>query len=56
MLLAIEGLSPFECWMVKSNLDRIEAGEWGAAGLVLLLRLNGYGRVADAVERLAGGG
>ena len=52
MLLTIEGLSPFECWMVKSNLDRIKAG-WDAAALVSLVRLNGYGRVADAVERLA---
>ena len=45
-----KALSPFDQWMVRSNLTRIAAGEMTVAVCVQTLRANGYLRVADAVE------
>lgn len=45
-------LSPYERWMVTSNLATARSTPGAsAAGQAALLRANGYGRVADAVER-----
>lgn len=44
-------LNPFEQWMVKSNLQYIEAE--GVEAVVNRLRVQGYNRVADAVEQAA---
>lgn len=41
-------LSPFEKWMVRSNLKTIEGGE-SAEKIIATLRANGYIRVAEAV-------
>lgn len=41
-------LSPFEQWMVKSNLDHIANGE-DAAVVIATLRANGNDRIAEAV-------
>ena len=44
-------LTPYEVWMVKSNLETIRNGV-SAAEQIAILRANGYLKVADAVERL----
>ncbi len=50
---ALEPLAdPFDRWMVRSNLERIAAGEVEAPVVVATLRAGGYERVADAVEQL----
>lgn len=46
-------LTPYERWMVKSNLRRIQDGEFTASDLVQLLRSRGYDRVASALEKKA---
>lgn len=46
-------LGPYECWMVKSNLERIHEGA-KPQELVATLRANGYARIALAVDKLAG--
>lgn len=45
----MSSLSPFERWMVKSNLQAIEAGEVATAERVATLRANGYPKIAAAV-------
>jgi hypothetical protein len=42
-------LSPFERWMVKSNLQRIAEGENPTATQIAILRANGYPKIAAAV-------
>jgi hypothetical protein len=44
-------LSWHEQWMVRSNLQRIADGETTAEQNVLVLRANGYNRIADEVAR-----
>jgi len=44
--------NPYERWMVRSNLERIERGEADPAAVVATLRAGGYERVAAAVEEL----
>lgn len=44
-------LTPYERWMVRSNLARIASGEVTAEATVALLRAGGYYYVAAAVER-----
>lgn len=46
-------LTPFELWMVKSNLLRIETGEQTKVQTVEILRGNGYFQIADAVSQAA---
>jgi len=46
-------LSPFERWMVKSNLEHVKTE--GLEKIVNTLRANGYYRIADAVEAAASG-
>lgn len=43
-------LSPYERWMVKSNLEAIRQGTTTVADRVALLRANGYEKIAQAVE------
>ena len=43
-------LTPYEVWMVKSNLETIRNGV-SAAEQIAILRANGYLKVADAVEK-----
>lgn len=43
-------LTPFDRWMVQSNLDN-SVKEIGLEATVALLRARGYDRVADEVER-----
>lgn len=42
-------LTPFEHWMVKSNLQRIAEGENPSATQIAILRGNGYPQIAGAV-------
>jgi hypothetical protein len=51
---AYERLSAYEQWMVRSNLDTIRTTGVTVAEQVAILRANGYGRVAQAVEERAG--
>lgn len=44
-------LSPFERWMVNSNLQRIADGENPTATQIAILRANGYHRVAAGVAQ-----
>jgi alanine racemase len=47
-------LSPFERWMVRSNLQTIEAGA-DPERIIAILKVNGYPRIAEAVaEQLKG--
>lgn len=48
-----ETLSPYEQWMVRSNLDTIDSTGTNAAEQAALLRANGYARIAQAVEEMA---
>lgn len=41
-------LSPFECWMVRSNLKTIAAGA-NPEQIIATLKANGYPRIAEAV-------
>jgi hypothetical protein len=41
-------LTPYECWMVKSNMNYIKTE--GIDVVVARLRNHGYNRVADAVQ------
>lgn len=43
-------LSPFEKWMVQSNLNTISKGEMSADTIDATLRTNGYPSIADAVK------
>lgn len=43
-------LSPIEIWMVKSNLDRIKEENLNADDVVAQLAVNGYHRIAKAVQ------
>jgi hypothetical protein len=45
----MKALTPYERWMVKSNLETIRQGT-PAADQVAILRANGYPKIADAVE------
>lgn len=45
-------LSPYEQWMVRSNLETIRVTDVTAAEQVAVLRANGYARIADAVEEI----
>lgn len=52
-ITAYDRLTRYEQWMVASNLKTIRETETTARDLITLLRANGFGRVADAVEELA---
>jgi hypothetical protein len=44
-------LNPFECWMVQSNVNTIQAGEMTLETVLATLRHNGYPQIAAAVEQ-----
>jgi hypothetical protein len=46
---SVSRLSPFEQWMVQSNLKTIRLGHADPDGVVILLCARGYLRVAQAV-------
>jgi hypothetical protein len=48
-----ESLPPYEKWMVRSNLETIRNGDATVADLAAHLRMNGYARIAAAVEEIA---
>lgn len=43
-------LSPYEQWMVKSNLQTIESGSMSAEQVLATLKAGGYLRITRAVE------
>jgi hypothetical protein len=43
-------LTPFEKWMVKSNLRTIREKRATAKQIIATLQANGYPRIADAVK------
>lgn len=43
-------MDPVEQWMVRQNVKKIESGEEDARWVIGVLRVNGYDRVANAVE------
>lgn len=45
-------LSPYEQWMVRSNLETIRSTGVTVAEPSALLRANGYPQIAQAVEEL----
>jgi hypothetical protein len=49
----IARLTPFERWMVRSNLETVQETGTTYAEQAAQLRANGYGTVANAVEWLA---
>lgn len=49
----MKGLSPYEQWMVRSNLDTIRETGVTVEDQAALLRANGYPRIAQAVVELA---
>ena len=51
--MAEHTLSPYERWMVRSNLETIRTTDVTVAAQVELLRANGYQRLAEAVEAVA---
>ena len=48
-----ETLSPYEQWMVRSNLKTIRETDATLTEQAALLRANGYPRIAAAVEEWA---
>lgn len=44
-------LTPYERWMVKSNLKTIESGEMTTENVLTVLRAGGYPSIADAVAK-----
>jgi hypothetical protein len=45
-----EQLSPYEQWMVRSNLETIRSTSVTVTEQAAVLRANGYLRIAEAVE------
>jgi hypothetical protein len=52
--MTYETLSPYEQWMVRSNLETIRSTGVAAAEQAALLRANGYPRIAEAVAEARG--
>lgn len=48
---SVKPLTPYEVWMVSSNMKTIESGKQSASEIIAILRSGGYDRVANGVEQ-----